>query len=78
MKSLKDIVNYIKPKLADCGFIKDNASLLAYHYLTMKDGSVYRTKDYLEDRFGVSLREDFLYIRETLDEYNSIGDDIEQ
>lgn len=78
MKNLNDIVNYIKPKIIKCGFIRENMTLLAYHNLTMKDGTVHRTKDYLTDRFGVSLKEDFLYIREALDEYNSIGDDPNQ
>lgn len=79
MKNLNDIVNYIKPKIIKCGFPKSSdGGLVVFHYLYMKDGTVYRTKDYLTDRFGVSLKEDFLYIREALDEYNSIGDDPNQ
>lgn len=75
MKNLNDIINYNKPRLKSCGFKPDDNHFMSYHTLYMKDGSEYRSGAYLTDRFGVTLKDDFLYIYDRLDEYITIGDD---
>lgn len=51
MKSTEEILEYIKPRIIWCGPQYDD-DFEPYHHIKLKDNTLYKTSDYINDRFG--------------------------
>lgn len=69
MKSTEEIIDYIKPRIIWCGPQYDEADFEPYHHIKLKDNTLYKTSDYINDRFGFIDGIELYRVIVLLDEY---------